>query len=121
MDDIAKRLMHVTFLYDLNYVSIRISVNHFYVHFRQVYVLKPRCKSDVLSSKTIENNAPEDTQVLLPTSTLLNDVEIEIESSLQSGRAKEIIMDNIDSEHLVTFKIIILLKLICSVMHFPRD
>ncbi|KMZ67606.1 Acyl-CoA Binding Protein [Zostera marina] len=67
---------------------------------KEVYVLKPRCKSDVLSSKTIENNAPEDTQVLLPTSTLLNDVEIEIESSLQSGRAKEIIMDNIDSEHL---------------------
>lgn len=67
---------------------------------KEVYVLKPSCKSDVLPSKTIENNAADDALVLLPTSTLLNDVEIEMESSLQNGRTEKIVKDNIDSEHL---------------------
>lgn len=75
----------------------------------------------MLPSKTIENNAADDALVLLPTSTLLNDVENEMESSLRNGRTEKIVMDNIDSEHLVMcFKTVILLKPIYSVMHLAQ-
>ncbi|KAJ6809830.1 acyl-CoA-binding domain-containing protein 4-like [Iris pallida] len=64
----------------------------------EVYVLKPRHKSD-MQSKMIERPVSDNIAALRPTENASRDAEPESEE-IQDGKIREITMDNVDSEPL---------------------